>query len=63
MFWKAPGSTKQRHDPYLKLTPEQKAIVAKFEVEHGVVRAIRRHFNSRARSAQTQLQRADTRVL
>ena len=37
------GSTKQRcHDLYLKLTPEQKAIVAKYAVEHGVVRAIRR---------------------
>ena len=35
------GSTKQRRDPYLKLTPEQKAIVAKYAVEHGVVRAIR----------------------
>ena len=28
--------------PYLKLTPEQKAIVAKYGVEHDVVRAIRR---------------------
>ena len=54
--------TKQRRDPYLKLTPEQMAIVAKYAVEHGVVRAIR-SFNSRARSAQTQLWHADTRVL
>ena len=36
------GSTKPRRDPYLKLTPEQKAIVAKYAAEHGVVRAIRR---------------------
>ena len=36
------GSTKQRRDPYLKLTLKQKAIVAKYAVEHGVVREIRR---------------------
>ena len=36
------GSTKQCCNPYLKLTPEQKAIVAKYAVEHGVVTMIRR---------------------
>ena len=34
------GSTK--HDSYLKVTSEQKAIVAKYAAEHGVARAIRR---------------------
>ena len=34
------GSTKR--DPYLKVTSEQKAIVAKYAAEHGVARAIRK---------------------
>ena len=36
------GSTKQHHKPYLKLTHKQKDIVAKYAVEHGMVRAIGR---------------------
>ena len=35
-------STKQHPNLYLKLKPKQKVIVAKYAVEHGVVRAIRR---------------------
>ena len=35
------GTTK-RCEPYLKLTPEQKSIVAKYAMENGVVAAIRR---------------------
>ena len=35
------GTTKQR-EPYLKLTPEQKSIVAKYAAENDVVAAIRR---------------------
>ena len=34
------GSTKR--DSYLKVTSEQKAIVAKYAAEHGVARVIRR---------------------
>ena len=34
-------SSCQKREPYVKLTPEQKTIVAKYAAEHGMVGAVR----------------------
>ena len=38
----ASASAGSKRVPYLKLTPEQKAIIGKYAMEHGIVNAIRR---------------------
>ena len=38
----ASASAGSKRAPYLKLTPEQKAIIGKYAAEHGIINAIRR---------------------
>jgi len=37
------SSSRQRREPYLKVTPEQKAIVGKYAAEHGPTKTIKRY--------------------
>jgi len=37
------SSSRQRREPYLKVTPKQKAIVGKYAAEHGPTKAIRKY--------------------